>query len=94
MVDLSAVVLRVGDAVAAAWVRASTATRRLLFHSGYRPALLYLLALNLGGVSFLLFLVGSGGGPSRFQFALLLASLAVVLYLSIRQAGNAPTRGR
>jgi len=69
-------------------------TRRVFTDPGTRPALLYLLALGVAALSFLLFLFDGGGTPSGFQIGLLVASFGVVLYMSLGQAGSAPRRGR
>ncbi|QZP37832.1 hypothetical protein [Halobaculum magnesiiphilum] len=61
---------------------------------GSRPAVLYALALGAAAASFLLFLTGDGGDPDGVEFGLLLGSFGTVLYMSLRQAGNAPRRGR
>ncbi|MFC7098640.1 hypothetical protein [Halobaculum marinum] len=59
---------------------------------GARPAVLYLLALAAAGLSFALFLVSDSGTPDGLEFGLLMSSFGVVLYMSLRQAGNAPRR--
>ncbi|MFC7068347.1 hypothetical protein [Halobaculum lipolyticum] len=67
---------------------------RVLTDPGARPAVLYLLALGAAAASFLLFLVGNRGTPDGVEFGLLVGSFGVVLYMSLRQAGTAPRRGR
>lgn len=66
----------------------------VLTDRGSRPAVLYLLALAAAGLSFLLFLTGESGTPDGVEFGLLMSSFGVVLYMSLRQAGMAPRRGR
>ncbi|MFC6785454.1 hypothetical protein ACFQFH_05860 [Halobaculum halobium] len=85
-----------------AWARSSsrrlrddaTRTWRVLSDPGARPALLYAIALAAAAASFLLFLTGDGGSPDGIEFGLLLGSFGTVLYMSLRQAGTAPRRGR
>jgi len=86
----------------AAWVRSvggrarhdAARTWRVLSDPGARPAVLYAIALAAAGMSFLLFLAGDGGTPDGVEFGLLLGSFGTVLYMSLRQAGSAPRRGR
>jgi hypothetical protein len=61
---------------------------------GSRPAVLYGFALAAAAASFLLFLSGDGGAPDGIEFGLLMGSFGTVLYMSLRQAGTAPRRGR
>ena len=67
---------------------------QVLTDPGARPAVLYLLALGAAGASFLLFLVSDRGTPDGVEFGLLIGSFGVVVYMSLRQAGTAPRRGR
>ncbi|QZX99578.1 hypothetical protein [Halobaculum rubrum] len=86
----------------AAWTRSmgrrarrdAARTWRVLSDPGARPAVLYALALATAGASFLLFLAGDGGSPDGVEFGLLMGSFGIVLYMSLRQAGTAPRRGR
>ena len=66
----------------------------MLTDPGARPAVLYLLALAAAGLSVALYLGGDRGTPGTVPFGLLMGSFGVVLYMSIRQAGMAPRRGR
>ncbi|WP_284014183.1 hypothetical protein [Halobaculum litoreum] len=74
--------------------RDAAAAVRILTDPGARPAVLYLLALLAAAASFVLFLVGNSGTPDGVEFGLLMGSFGVVLYMSLRQAGTAPRRGR
>ena len=69
-------------------------TWRVVSDPGARPAVLYVLALAAAAASFLSFLTGDGRSPDGVEFGLLLGSFGTVLYMSLRQAGNAPRRGR
>lgn len=49
-----------------------------------RPILLFTLAAGLGLSSLALFFAGSSGSPNRTEFALLVAAMAVVFYMTLR----------
>lgn len=72
--------------------RTGRALKHLLTDRSARPALAYLLAVALAGASVLKFLVGGGGEIASDEMLLLLASVGVVLTMSLSLSGNAPRR--
>ena len=49
-----------------------------------RTLFLFALASGLGVVSLLLFFASDAGSPTRTEFALLVAAMAVVFYMTLR----------
>lgn len=59
-----------------------------LADEGNQTVLLFGLAVALGVTSLVFFFVGDGSSPSRLEFVLIVAAVAVVFYISLRSGAR------